>query len=243
MEWITELIETEAYNYGYHKITICLRQKYGLVVNHKKVNRLCKEMNILKPQRRKVIRYPKRIARNREITGSNQLWETDIKYGYITGEDRFFYILSYLDVFDRSIVDYYIGLTCEARNAVFTLKSALEKRNIPFGSGLVIRSDNGPQFISHVFEGACEELGIEHERIPTKCPNKNAHIEAFHRILEDDCLSCNEFSSYGEAYMKIIDNMDFYNNVRIHSSVEYMTPSEYYAASREGRTKPVVIRV
>ena len=52
------------------------------------------------------------------------------------------------------------------------------------------------------------------------------------------------FGTYGEAYnMKVIDNMDFYNNIRIHSSIEYMTPSEYYEASKEGRTKPVAIRV
>ncbi len=200
-------------------------------------------MDILKPQRKKKIRYPKRIAQNREITGSNQLWETDIKYGYIAGEDRFFYILSYLDVFDRSIVDYYIGLTCEAKDAVFTLKTALIKRCLPPESGLIIRSDNGPQYVSHLFGEACNELHIEHERIPTKCPNKNAHIESFHRILEDDCLSCNEFTSYGEAYMKIVENMDYYNNIRIHSSIGYMTPYEYYVASSKSLTKPTIIRV
>lgn len=48
----------------------------------------------------------------------------------------------------------------------------------------VIRSDNGPQFISHRFEEACESFGMIHERIPPKTPNKNAHIESFHSILE-----------------------------------------------------------
>ncbi|HEY9063095.1 MAG TPA: hypothetical protein VIO64_21750, partial [Pseudobacteroides sp.] len=52
-------------------------------------------------------------------------WETDLKYGYIHGEDRFFYKLSYLDVFDRTIVNSHIGLKCEAKDAVFTLKKAL----------------------------------------------------------------------------------------------------------------------
>jgi len=72
-------------------------------------------MDILRPQIRKIIRYPRVIASNHIITGSNQLWGTDLKYGYIHGEDRFFYKLSYLDVFDRTIVNSHIGLKCEAK--------------------------------------------------------------------------------------------------------------------------------
>ncbi|MEW6064898.1 hypothetical protein P378_16250 [Desulforamulus profundi] len=65
---------------------------------------------------------------------------TDVKYGYITGENMFFFIL---------------------------LKRQLyESEEFP-----VIRSDNGPQFISNLFEGTCVELNIEHERIPFKTPN------------------------------------------------------------------------
>ncbi|NLX87269.1 MAG: transposase, partial [Clostridiales bacterium] len=46
----------------------------------------------------------------------------------------------------------------------------------------------------------CSSLGIEHERIPCRTPNLNAHIESFHRILEDECLGRCEFGSYEEAY-------------------------------------------
>jgi putative transposase len=60
----------------------------------------------------------------------------------------------------------------------------------------VIRSDNGPQFISNLFEETCLEFGIEHERIPFKTPNLNAHIESFNAILEEECLSRREFASY-----------------------------------------------
>lgn len=242
-EMIIELIETEAFGYGYFKITICLRRRFGLVIDDKKVYRLCKEMDILRPQRQKILRHPTVLARNREINGSNQLWETDLKYGYIKGEDRFFYKLSYLDVFDRSIIDYHIGLTCDASDTVFTLKSALRRRGIQPEHGLVVRSDNGPQYISHRFSEACNELGIEHERIPVKCPNKNAHIEAYHRILEDDCLSINEFDSFSDAYRAVKENDDFYNNVRIHSAIRYMSPADYFKGCRDGKVKPITVRV
>ena len=120
----------------------------------------------------------------------------------------------------------------------------MKRRNIdPKESNLVIRSDNGPQFISQVFEGSCIELGVEHERIPAHTPNKNAHIESFHRILEDDCLSINEFETYTEAFLAVVDFMDFYCNLRIHSSIEYLPPAEYFQGVMVGSIEPLVVRV
>nr|WP_232345192.1 IS3 family transposase [Paenactinomyces guangxiensis] len=114
--------------YGYRKLTVCLQRQYGLMINKKKVYRLCKELGILQPQRKKKNQHPRRIACNREITASNQLWEMDVKYGYIANENRFFYLLSIIDVYDRAIVDYHMGLTCEGKHAVQVLQRGLLKR-------------------------------------------------------------------------------------------------------------------
>ncbi|EYE87240.1 hypothetical protein Q428_14380 [Fervidicella metallireducens AeB] len=62
-----------------------------------------------------------------------------------------------------------------------------------------MRSDNGPQFKSEVFETSCESLEVEYERIPYKTPNMNAYKESYHRILGDGCLGINEFESFAEA--------------------------------------------
>ncbi|WP_156876061.1 IS3 family transposase [Clostridium kluyveri] len=229
-EFILEAIDGDAINYGYRKITYHLRKYYNLVINHKKVYRLCKELRILKDQRIIKAKIKRNIAVNRTITGSNQLWEMDIKYGYIEGEDKFFYLLNLIDIFDRSIIDYHMGLHCEAKDATALLRKCLIRRNL-FEEGSkkpVIRTDNGPQFISHKFDECCEGLKTEHERIPVKTPNKNAHVESFHRILEDECLKINEFQSYAEAYKIVNEFMEFYNNRRLHSSLRFMAPHEFY---------------
>jgi putative transposase len=243
-EWISELIDGDGFAYGYYKLTIMLRRQYKLCINKKKVYRLCKEMGILKSQRKIKPKHPKKLARNREITKPNQLWEVDVKYGYIAGEDRFFYILSYIDVLDRSIVDYYIGLRCEAKDAIQTLQRALLKRNLYMADNKpIIRSDNGPQFTSNLFEERCIKLGVEHERIPSRTPNKNAHIEAFHKILEEECLGIDEFETYGQAYGAVVDFMERYNKRRIHSSIGYLTPEEYYKAAQAGTGKKLVVKL
>ena len=229
-EFIMESIDGDAADYGYRKITYHLRKYYKLTINHKKVYRLCKELGILKDQRVIKPKVKRTIAVNRVITGSNQLWEMDIKYGYIHGEDKFFYLLNLIDIFDRSIIDYHMGFHCEAKDAAALLRKCLIRRNL-FEQGAdkpVIRTDNGPQFVSYKFSECCEEIGIEHERIPVKTPNKNAHIESFHRILEDDCLKKYEFQSYAEAYEAVNEFMEFYNKRRIHSSLRFVSPNEFY---------------
>lgn len=232
-EWLLELIASDGYNYGYRKLTIHLRREYKLNINKKKVYRLCKKLGLLRPQRKIKSKHPRKLARNRIITASNQLFETDIKYGYISGEDRFFFIQSCIDVYDRSIVSYHIGLTCEAKDVVRTLQRALLKRQLfDVPTKPVIRSDNGPQFVSHAFGIACEGFGVEHERIPPRTPNMNAHIESFHRILQDDCLSRYDFATYGEAYEAVTEFMTFYNERRMHSSIKDLAPADFYKQNR-----------
>jgi len=243
-EWLMNLIASDGANYGYRKLTVALREQHKLCINKKKVYRLCKELGILKPQRQKRVRFPKKIASNRTITNSNQLFETDIKYGYIAGEQRFFFIQSIIDVYDRAIVAYHIGLRCEAKDVVRTIQAALFKRQL-FGSQTVpvIRSDNGPQFVSSTFEEACIDFGMEHERIPPRTPNMNAHIESFHRILQDDCLNKYEFQTYGEAYQVVSEFIRFYNERRIHSSIRDMAPEKFYSQNQVEAIPIKMVRV
>jgi putative transposase len=169
MSKFLELLSGEGFAYGYRKLTVSLKKQYNLVINKKKVYRLCKQMDVLRPQRQLKIKHPRRLANNRVITGSNQLWATDIKYGWIAGEQRFFFLMSILDVFDRSIIAYHIGLTCEAKHLVQIVQEALMKRQLfDKEKKPVIRSDRDPQFISYLFEETSSRYGIEHERIHPK---------------------------------------------------------------------------
>lgn len=145
--------------------------------------------------------------------------------------DQFFFQLSLLDVFDRMVIDYHLGLSCTAIDAVRVVKNALRKRGLYKGAKMPkLRTDNGPQFIAKKFQETCEKLGIVHERIPVKTPNLNAHIEAFHSILETECYSRYEFQSFMEAYAEISKYIEYYNRKRRHGSLGYMSPEEFHKA-------------
>ena len=173
----------------------------------------------------------RKLAKRTKVTGSNQLWQMDLKYGYIAGIDRFFFIISIIDVYDRCIVGYHVGLRALALDALRTLRQAMILRGIAEPDKLILRTDNGPQITAHAFQDGCAELAINHTRIPSNTPNMNAHIESFHSILESDCLSRHEFQSYAEAYKYVSKFMEYYNHRRRHGSLNNKAPMEFYSSN------------
>ncbi len=138
-------------------------------------------------------------------------------------------MLSIIDVFDRVVVGQYRGPVCEAKHAVQTLYGALQNRIESGDTMPVIRTDNGPQFVSKLFGDTCESLEVVHERIPPRTPNMNAYIESFHSLLERDLFSLKSFMTFEEAYEALDHYMDFYNNRKMHGSLKLMPPVKFSA--------------
>lgn len=201
------------------------QRDHSIIVNHKKVYRLCKENNLLLTRRKKKKSKFKKLSINREVTKENQVWEFDIKYGFIAGEKRFFFLLAFIDVFTRELKAWHVGRSCTGEDLTLVLNSALYSEGITEDDNLVIRSDNGSQMTSKHFQANIEKLLIEHEFIPVKTPNKNAHIESFFSIV-DKHLQYQYFWSLKEAYEWMIEFINYYNEDRIHGSLG-MSPIEF----------------
>lgn len=237
--YLRRLIQGEHASSGYRKLTTLLRRTYKLVINKKKVYRLCKELDILSPQRKIAHPVPRKLAKNRTVTGPNQLWQVDIKYGYITGKRSHFYVANIIDVFDRQLVGYYRGRSCSTQDVIRAIQKALLKRDIhQHTHTLVIRSDNGPQFTSRLFANFVEQMNVKHERIPNSSPNMNAYVESFHSILERECFQRNYFETYEEAFMEVDRFMEYYNNRRLHGSLRDVPPVEYLELIKSGQVQP-----
>lgn len=176
------------------------------------------------------------------MTKPNQVWQFDLKYGYVDGEGRFFFVLAFIDVVTRKVVGEHIGLNCKSGDLCFALRQSLLKEGITPDHPLVIRSDNGPQMTSREFSKwlAKLETKLHHEFIPVQTPNKNAHIESFFSILELEFLQVRYFRSFAEAYEETKKFIRFYNEERIHGSIGYITPTE--AMEKYQRSEALNIR-
>lgn len=215
------------------------RDQFGLIINKKKVYRLCKKLAILKKRKTKQPKHPRKLAQNRVVTGPNQLWQVDIKYGNIADSNAFVFLCCAIDVYDRKIVGAYRGPTCRAKDITTMLNKALIRQKVHFTEGkfekkLIIRSDNGPQFVSDLFGDFCQHHKVYHERIPNKTPNMNAYIESFHSQIQRECFNRHSFTFYDEAYYYIDQYIDFYNNIRPHGSLKNYSPKRYLQLTLDG---------
>ncbi|MCE2498732.1 MAG: transposase [Nitrosopumilaceae archaeon] len=96
--------------------------------------------------------------------------------------------------------------------------------------GLTLRVDNGTQYTSRDFRSSMAALGIELEYVYVNTPEQNGHIESFHKTLKKEYVWPREFADLREARQAMLGAFDDYNNNRIHSSLEYLTPSEFAEA-------------
>lgn len=216
---------------GYQKLTSYLRVEKKIYVNHKKIYRLCDQNNLLLFKKTKGYSMKKKKSRCEymNVIAPNQLWQFDIKYGYVHGENRFFFVLTYLDVFTKKVVGYHIGKSCKSGDLVRTLDQALKNSGIGPEHSLTIRSDNGPQMSSNKFFFHLKRLEkkLSHEFIPPRTPDRNAFVEAFFSILERELLSDRYFATFLDAYNAVVRFIKFYNNRRLHGSLNDRSPEMF----------------
>lgn len=233
---------------GAKKLSKYIAIEHQLYVNHKKIYRLCCENNLLlfrQSTHKSERKFKKHRCEYIEVSGPNQLWQFDLKYIWIHGENRWCFLLCFIDVVSKKITGWYVGKTCKAGDLVFTLNEALKKENIDPNHQLVIRSDNGPQMSSNRFYFFLKNLEkkLIHEFIPPRQSNRNAFIEAFNSIIEIEILQVRYFRSFTEVYAAILKFMEFYNNRRLHGSLGYLSPNMYISAVKNGQITPQVVAV
>jgi len=133
--------------------------------------------------------------------------------------------LNIVDHFNRECIGIKIGFNIPAR----VLIGYLEQRIEIHGKPARIRTDNGPEFRSKLFQKWLEKNDITWSRIQKGKPQQNAIVERFNKTYREDVLDANIFHSV--AYAEDITNkwIEEYNNERPHQSLNYETPVSYAA--------------
>ena len=111
----------------------------------------------------------------------------------------------------------------DAKSVVAVLDGLLSER----GRQRFIRLDNGPEFIAKVLADWCEEVGVTLYFIEPGSPWMNSKIESFNGRLRDELLNGELFESVGEAQRLLDRWRDEYNQYRPHSSIGYLSPTEF----------------
>ena len=248
---IHEIAIAHRRRYGRPRIQQELRQR-GMVVNHKRVERILREDNLLAIRRRKYILttdsqhdYPVylNIAARMKVNDINQLWVADITYIRLRGE--FVYLAVVLDRFSRKVIGWALDRCLAAELAVGALQQAVQKRQPP--AGVVHHSDRGVQYCSLEYIAMLEAQQMIPSMSRPANPYDNAVCESFMKTLKVEEIYCSAYADLPDLADHIQDFLEnYYNRFRLHSALGYRSPEEFersVAAARPEANGPVAATI
>ena len=192
----------------------------GLVINHKRTERLYREegLSLRRKRRRKlpsVARVPLSVPR-----GPNERWSMDFIHDQLATGRRF-RCLTLVDDFTRQCLAIHVDTSIGGTSVVAVLQRLALSGRLP----KAITVDNGPEFTGKALHLWAQRSGVALHHIQPGKPMQNAFIESFNGTFRDDCLNQHWFGSLAEARLLIEHwRSHDYNHLRPHSSLGRIPP-------------------
>lgn len=207
--------------FGYRRLHVLLRRQ-GIIVNHKRIERLYREEGLAVRRRTRKSLTPVRRGRPVQPERANEQWALDFLQDALAS-GRKLRVLSVIDVFTREALALEVDTSLPGARVVRVLDRLLGERQRPVQ--LVL--DNGPELISRALEEWAYQHTVTLHFIDPGKPIQNAHCESFHGRLRDECLNEHWFLGLSDARRIVEDWRQDYNRERPHSALGYQTPVEF----------------
>jgi putative transposase len=168
-----------------------------------------------------------KLARDFTAKAPNLKWVTDITYLPLVA--GWVYVAVVIDLFSRKVVGWSISASLATELVSDALRQAIEERR-PDGKRLLHHSDRGCQYTSDAYQKILRTLGIECSMSRTGCCYDNAAMERFFWSLKHEWTNHETFANLEEARLSVFKYIEtFYNPVRIHQTLGYLSPNQYEA--------------
>jgi putative transposase len=238
-ERIREIHHRSRKTYGYPRVHAELRA-LGVRCNRKRVARLMRKDGLrgcMRGRRRKhttrqdplAVPAPDLVGRNFVALAPDRLWTADITY--LPTDEGFLYLAFILDVYSRKVVGWSMASHLRSELVAAALEMAIRRRNP--SAGLIHHSDRGAQYTALSFGKRLDEAGIMPSMGRVGSALDNAISESFVSTLKSE-IGVSRYPDRQAARASIFEFIElFYNRMRRHSSLGYVSPSEYEQAILE----------
>ena len=214
-------LTTKHASIGYWQCCYRLWNK-GHLWNHKKIYRVYTHMK-LNIRRRAKKRLPERVKQALSVPDApNQVWSIDFMSDTLV-DGRRFRLFNVMDDFNRESLAIEVDTSMPSLRVTRVLNRIIEQRGKPAN----LRSDNGPEFISHVLQEWCEKHKITLQYIQPGKPTQNAYIERKNGSIRRELLNAYLFNSLAEVRCLSEEWRIDYNTERPHKSLGYLSPLTY----------------
>jgi putative transposase len=238
-EKIREVHDRSKGTYGYPRVHAELRA-LGVRCSRKRVARLMRKNGLtgcMRGRKKHTTRHdryatpaPDLLRRNFAAAAPDKVWTADITY--VHTQEGFPYLAFILDVYSRRVVGWSMATHLRTELVVDALEIALWRRRP--NAGLIHHTDRGAQYTALSFGKRLEEAGIVPSMGRAGSALDNAISESFVASLKTELLYRHRFLTREAARTAVFDYIEgFYNRVRRHSSLGYLSPSDYEQATME----------
>lgn len=162
------------------------------------------------------------------IVSPNTLWVSDITYITLTG--AFAYLSLITDAYSRMIVGYHLSKHLRAEGCVKALKMGIKQ--LSDGSKLIHHSDRGCQYCSTEYVDVLQENNISISMTQNSDPRENAIAERVNGIIKQEFLAVS-YPNFAQALEEVKNGVNVYNNERVHSSIDMLTPFQAHNMTGE----------
>jgi len=170
---------------------------------------------------------PDRLRQDFGTSAVNRVWVSDITY--IPTDEGWLYLASTMDLFSRKIVGWSMASTLHATIVIDALRMAIEQRGP--AAGLIHHSDRGVQYACADFRAVLDAHGFVASMSRKGNCYDNAVKESFYHTLKGELVNHEHYRTRAEARASIFEFIEaFYNRQRLHSTLGYMSPSDFERA-------------
>ena len=226
-------------NYGYRRVHLELRNR-GYLVNHKRVQRLMKVLNLQAKmrQKRKYSSHKGDVGKKaenliqRQFEGSKTMEKcyTDVTEFAIPASTQKLYLSPVLDGFNSEIIAYNLSTSPNLEQVRTMLEQAFTEKHY---ENTILHSDQGWQYQHDSYHQFLESKGIQASMSRKGNSPDNGMMESFFGILKSEMFYGYEksFQSLKQLEQAIVDYIDYYNNKRIKVKLKGLSPVQYRTKS------------
>ena len=222
-------------NYGYRRVHLELRNR-GYLVNHKRVQRLMKVLNLQAKmrQKRKYSSHGKKADNliQRQFEGSKTMGKcyTDVTEFAIPNSTQKLYLSPVLDGFNSEIIAFNLSCSPNLEQVKTMLEQAFTEKHY---ENTILHSDQGWQYQHDSYHRFLESKGIQASMSRKGNSPDNGMMESFFGILKSEMFYGYEksFQSLKQLEQAIVDYIDYYNNKRIKVKLKGLSPVQYRLGS------------
>ena len=207
--------------YGYRRIRIFLRRE-GMAMSPSRAERLWRQAGLQLPCRRPRRRVAASRPRPLPPRAANHVSAYDFVFDACANGQQI-KCVTVVDEFTHECLAIDVAGSIRSRRVIDVLARLISAHGAP----AYLRSDSGPEFVSHAILKWLTENRIDTALIDPGKPWQNGTNESFNGMFRDECLSLEWFRSRREAAILVESWRTHYNAVRPHQSLAYLTPLEF----------------